>query len=71
MLMSPAHYVIHIFGGVRATARAIGRSPGAIVRWKVSGQVPSLAQRAILKVAKTNKLNITPDDLAYGRRFNK
>ena len=71
MIHKPAHYVIHIFGGVRATARAIGRDPGAIVRWKYTGQVPSVAQRLILNVAKKRRLDITPNDLAYGRKLDK
>jgi len=68
MHLSPAEYVIHVFGGVRATARAVGRYPNAVCRWKKkSGHIPSAAQRVILSVAKKNNLSITPNDLVYGK----
>ena len=61
-------YVIHIFKGVRATARAIGRDPSAISKWRhVTKIVPTAAQRKILELAKRDKLDITPNDLVYGR----
>jgi hypothetical protein len=78
MYLNPAQCVVRVFGGVRATARAIGRTPGAITRWNrpkeeggTCGQVPSAAQRAILKVAKKKKLDLTPDHLAYGKTVSK
>lgn len=74
--LSPAQYVIHVFGGVRKTARMIGRNPGAICHWKqprkkggCGGDVPGAAQRIILLVAKKHSLDITPGDLVYGRRI--
>lgn len=72
--LNPAQYVIKIFGGVKATARAVGRTPGAIIFWKHpkskggrGGNVPTIAQRIILKIALRDGLDITPQDLAYGR----
>ena len=73
MHLSPAEYVIHVFGGVRATARAVEKYPSTICKWKRAkphgsgGNVPSAAQRIILELAKGNRLDITPDDLAWGR----
>jgi len=65
-----------MFGGVKATARAVGRTPGAVIFWKHpktrggrGGNVPSIAQRIILKIAKRDGLDITPEDLTYGRNL--
>lgn len=78
IFLSPADYVIHIFGGVRATARAIGRSATSVSNWRrtkashgCNGDVPSAAQRLILSVAKKKNLDITPDDLIFGRRIER
>jgi hypothetical protein len=75
MYYNPAQYVIFIFGGVRAAARALGRHPGAICNWKKArdrggcgGDVPGPAQKIILTAAKEKGLDITPNDLIFGRR---
>jgi hypothetical protein len=67
--MTPAAYVISVFGGVRATGRAIGRTPECVSRWihKMDGRVPGPSQRLVLEVARKQKLDITPNDLIYGR----
>lgn len=74
MHLSPAQYVIYIFGGVRATARALGKHPTTISKWQnhktktgVKGRIPSSAQRLILEVANELNLNITSDHLIYGK----
>jgi len=73
--VSPAEWVIRCFGGVRATARALGRSPGTVVKWRqpkeqrgTGGEVPRGVQRIILELARTKKLDITPNDLMFGRK---
>lgn len=78
MKMNPAEYVIHVFGGVRSTARLVGRAPATVCAWKRSrtkggggGFIPSAAQRTILDIAKKLRLPITPNDLAYGRTIKK
>jgi len=78
MHLSPAECVVELFGGVRATARAIGRNPGAVSRWNkpkskrgTGGMVPSAAQRIILKIAKKKRLKITLEHLNYGKIVNK
>jgi len=72
--MSPADYVISVFGGVRQMSRMIERSPAAICRWRsprakkgCGGRVPMAAQHEILALAKQFNLPITPADLVYGR----
>jgi len=64
----PAEYVIMAFGGVRATARAIGYNPDSIIKWRRrKGFVPTSAQEVILKAAIENDVDITADDLILGR----
>ena len=72
--MTPAKYVFHIFGGVRATARALNRTPSAVSKWAKprkrggsGGEIPSIHQKLILKIADERGLPITPNDLIYGR----
>lgn len=74
MQLSPAAYVISIFGSMRKTARAVGRTNAAVCMWTkprtrggCGGNVPAAAQRIILKIAKEKSLPITPNDLHYGR----
>ena len=76
--MSPASYVIKVFGGVRETARAIGRSPSSVSKWTKSreqrgcaGKVPGAAQRLILRAAIRLRLDIKPEDLVVGRNTKK
>ncbi len=72
--LNPAEYVIHVFRGVRAAARAIGCNPSAVSRWRTSkdragffGSVPALYQRKIHAKAKELDLDINSDDLDFGR----
>lgn len=76
--LSPAAYVVQVFGGVRKTADAINRTPGAVSLWFRSkerkgcaGGVPRSAQHAILEVAKVRGLDITANDLIYGREIQE
>lgn len=70
--MKPAEYIIYAFGGVRATARAIGRSPGAVSLWQKNNfLIPNSAQQAVLNSAKELGIDITPKDIIYGRYVSK
>ena len=73
--LSPAEYCIKIFGGVRATARALRRSPSTVSKWRKSrkeggtgGQIPTMIQPKVLKIAAARKLPITAEDLINGRK---
>ena len=66
-MISPAEHVILVFGGVRKTARAVGRTPGSVSKWLKSGVVPVRSQLVILRIAKRRKLDIFASDLIIGR----
>lgn len=74
MHLSPAEYVIKVFGGVRKTARAIGRTAPSISKWQkardnkgTGGRVPTAAAEIILQIAQRDSLDITASDLLLGR----
>lgn len=75
MYMSPAQYVIHAIGGVRATAKIVYRTPAAVSKWKAlkrkggaAGRVPKKNHAIILAYACANAIDITEEDLKLGRR---
>jgi len=72
----PAEHVISAFDGVRPLARILGLNPSAVCRWNKpksergsAGEIPSAHHKAILKEAKARKLDVTAEDLIYGRRI--
>ena len=65
---NPANVVIDLFGGVRATARVIKRSPGAVSKWKKLGFVPSKHHRPLLDAAKAARKRLTPEMLILGAK---
>lgn len=66
--MDPAQYAVHVFGGVCALARAIGKTPGRVSHWRRTGRIASdNVKRKVLAVARERKLDITADDLLDGR----
>ncbi|MBA3755318.1 MAG: hypothetical protein H0X02_03405 [Nitrosomonas sp.] len=73
MKLSPTEYVIQVFEGVRATAKAIGFDASNISKWRKyrHGLIPHAAQIAILKTAKERGLDITGEDLILGRSMHK
>jgi hypothetical protein len=72
MYLKPAHYVTHLMGGVRQAAKKLKYSPSAVSRWRtLDGEVPTKARKKILIYAQKNKLDITANDLEYGRMLKK
>jgi hypothetical protein len=70
VFVTPADRVITAFGGVRATARVLGRNPSSISRWRIpredggtGGRVPSALQLAILNGAKAAGIALSAEDL--------
>jgi len=77
--LNPAEYVIHMFDGIRPLARAIKKSPSTICLWRENrskknggqkGRIPSSNHIPILVEARLRGLDITTDDLVYGREIN-
>lgn len=64
---NPATVVSDLLG-VRAIARALDLSPGAVSKWKESGLVPSKHHEEILTLAKDRKVKLTAEMLVYGQR---
>jgi hypothetical protein len=74
MHLTPAQYVIKVFKGVRATARALGRSPSSVSKWTKSrelrgtgGEIPRGALGPLLSKAKELGLDLNAQDLLLGR----
>lgn len=74
--MAPGAYAVHIFGGARHLAVAIGVNPGMVSHWckgrrhvepRVPEPIPTKHIRTILVVARERGLPVTPDDLIWGR----
>lgn len=64
---TPVDVAIYEFGGVRKLARALGRDPAAVSRWKRSGTVPSNIQRTLLETAWGQGLAMTAHEIVFGR----
>lgn len=67
---TPAEKVIAAFGGVRATARTVGRNPSQVSRWRqtralggLGGRVPAGVMPAILAAIRSGKVDLTAEDL--------
>lgn len=68
MKLSPAAYVVHVFGGLAATSAALGRDKSTISRWRTgNGRIPGPVRPWVLEVARRKNLPITSEDLDYGR----
>ena len=67
---TPAARVIRLFGGVRPLARALGRNPCSIVRWRrpridggTGGAVPTSVEGRLLVLGEKAGITLTADDL--------
>ena len=64
---TPAEFVIEAFGGVRALARALGKSPSTVSRWRsTKGLIPSSVQAEIIRLAREKGLAVTHQNLIEG-----
>lgn len=68
--LNPVELVIELFGGVRKLARAIGRDPAAVSRWRRHGTIPTSAQLTVLGQAHNRGIELTAHDVIYGRDFD-
>lgn len=69
--LDPAARIVAALGGVRATARIVGCTPGAVSRWMMprekrgtSGRINQKHWPSILKHAKKHRLQVSLRDLA-------
>jgi len=62
---TPAEVVADLLG-VRALARALKLTPGAVSHWKDTGLVPSKHHERILELARERKVRLTPSMLICG-----
>ncbi len=75
MVLSPVECAVRAFGGVSNLARATDRSTGRVCGWMRAkerrgsgGRIPSDAvKRRLLDLAKERGLDLTAEDLIYGR----
>jgi len=72
--ITPARYIVEIFGGPTKTARALDLTVSGVNQWHHrknkfvgSGIIPAQHFPLILKRAKELDLDITINDLVYGR----
>lgn len=65
--LTPVEICILEFGGVRKLAKALGIDPAAVSRWKRRGTVPAYIQKKLLLTAHERGLNISADELIFGR----
>jgi hypothetical protein len=64
--VTPAQYAIRLFGGVRKTAKAIHRTPGAVSMWKRNGRVPVDCVAAIILVMRQRNQPCSAESLIFG-----
>lgn len=71
--LTPSKYAILMFGGVRPLARLIGVKPNTVCSWQTrnEGAIPSSNFRLILDAAKKKGVDLTADDLVFGRTLTK
>jgi hypothetical protein len=67
--LTPAQVVVKTFEGVRATARILNLSAGAVSRWQTlrGGRVPSRHHVNLLEAARKRRKKLSPADLVLGR----
>jgi hypothetical protein len=62
---TPASWTLKQFGGVCAVAKALDMNSSLVSRW--GARVPTSRQAAVLEIARERGLDITAEDLIYGR----
>jgi hypothetical protein len=72
--VTPAEYVIRLFGGVSALARDLEVQRSTIWRWRVprdkggsEGQIPRNKQGRLLEMSRARGLDLKAEDLIRGR----
>lgn len=68
--LNPVMTAIRLFGGVRALGRSVDRDPSAIIRWRGHGRLPAGMGAILLTVAKEKGIEMSCDDVVWGRDFD-
>jgi len=71
--LPPSKLAILLFGGVRPLARAIDKAQSSVSKWQKSqdGGIPRKVHAVLLAVAKRKGIELTAEDLIYGRDISK
>lgn len=71
--LTPSKYVILLFGGVRPLARLIGVKANTVSCWQTrrDGAIPSVNYKPILEAAKKRGIELTAEDLVFGKTLFK
>ena len=69
MYLNPGVCLVVAFGGVRKAARAVGRTPGAVINWKKTGIIPVKIQRLVLSMVHDKSIDLTAEELIMGRNL--
>lgn len=71
--LTPSKLVILLFGGVRPLARLLNKTQSSVSKWQKSddGDVPGKCHRQILDIAKKRGIELTAEDLVFGRVIKK
>lgn len=76
--LTPAQYVIGVFGSVHKTAKALKIRAPSVSKWysprradDLNGFIPLRSCIKILRLAGERDLDITPNDLFYGRKIDE
>jgi len=64
--MTPVECVIAAFGGVRKTAKALGRQPGAVILWRKRGLIPNALQGQLLEMAEAGRIALSAEEIIRG-----
>lgn len=67
-MSNPAALLIDKFGGARSLSRAIKLDHSGILRWRERATVPQRHYKRLLRIAKRRGIDLTLEDLAFGRR---
>lgn len=71
--LSPSKLVILLFGGVRPLARLLDKAQSSVSKWQTTddGGVPRKCHVKLLTLAKQRGIDLTPEDLVFGRTLHK
>jgi len=71
--LTPSKLVILLFGGVRPLARLLNKTQSSVSKWQKSddGDVPGKCHRQILDLAKKRGVDLSAEDLVFGRVIEK